>query len=168
MGHGGRVTKQTFYTPQAFRQFKKAGIRNKPGSGIFSIMFERKRYNSSVTGTLFFRNDMIWMICQTGIIDSLYKRMIGKKCRDLQCIGAVLFDPEVEGFNSPDHQPAVKRGKDGTRCILNKPDLFPEFCVACHNNTCYEIAMSTQVFCCTVHYNVCTERNGLLQGGRSK
>src|SRR5437868_13882237 len=77
-------------------------------------------------------------------------------CNGLR-IATMLLYPQMKCFDTAYHQPAIKWRKYGTACILNELYFFANCRIFCYNESGYEIAMSTKIFCCAVHYNISSQ-----------
>src|SRR5574343_1057328 len=70
------------------------------------------------------------------------------------------------GFNTQDQQPPLKWCEDCSAGILDEFDLSSKCFVGGYHQSGDQVAMSTQVFCCTVNNNIGTQCKWLLQSRR--
>ena len=76
------------------------------------------------------------------------------------------FHARGERLDSAQHQPALERRENRSRCFLQEGQLFGLLRLGANNDAAQSIAVAVQEFRGRVDHHVRTQRDGLLEIGR--
>ena len=168
MRHAGRMIDQGFNTAKAFGQGKKPGARKQCSRGFHAVQFQFKTDHSSKILHLAFGHCMAWMIFKPWPVHFFDGRMGLEEMCNGSTILAMPFHPDAQGFYAPEYQKTIHRPRYGPTAFLDKVQFIPQGLIVHHQSTLYYITVTTKVFCCRMHHDVCAERKRILEGRRCK